>query len=207
MSLIAEKWEEIKEIIKKEYDLTDISYNTWIKPLKFHSAEENMVTILIPSDQAHAVSYITNKYKNFFQVSISEMFDKEYQVSFLLEKDIEKDTETVEKHNVYNINNESANLNPKYNFDTFVVGEEYRQRLNSFMNLRLFEKAVSEFSGEEEDFPTWKVAFKRIGEFAKDERFLLAIDDFADLVFEDGTILKDFRNAFENEWRNSNILE
>ena len=80
------------------------------------------------------------------------------------------------------------------------------ERLNSFMNLRLFEKAVSEFSGEEEDFPTWKVAFKRIGEFAKEERFLLAIDDFADLVFEDGAILKDFRNAFENEWRNGNIF-
>ena len=80
------------------------------------------------------------------------------------------------------------------------------QRLYSYMNLRLFEKAVSDFSGEEEDFPTWKVAFKRIGEFAKDERFLLAIDDFADLVFEDKTVLKDFRNAFENEWRNSNIF-
>ena len=80
------------------------------------------------------------------------------------------------------------------------------QRLNSFMNLRLFEKAVSEFSGEEEDFPTWKVAFKRIGEFAKEERLLLVIDDFADLVFEDRTILKDFRNAFENEWKNSNIF-
>ncbi|MBR5872206.1 MAG: ATP-binding protein, partial [Oscillospiraceae bacterium] len=79
------------------------------------------------------------------------------------------------------------------------------QRLNSYMNLRLFEKAVSEFSGEEEDFPTWKVAFKRIGEFCKEERFLLAIDDFADLVFEDRNVLKDFRNAFENEWRNSNI--
>ena len=80
------------------------------------------------------------------------------------------------------------------------------ERLNSFMNLRLFEKAVSEFSGEEEDFPTWKVAFRRIGEFAKDERFLLAIDDFADLVFEDRAVLRDFRNAFENEWRNSNIF-
>ena len=80
------------------------------------------------------------------------------------------------------------------------------QKLNSFMNLRLFEKAVSAFSGEEEDFPTWKVAFKRIADFAKDERFLLAIDDFADLVFEDKNILKDFRVSFENEWRNSNIF-
>ena len=105
MSEIANRWEEIKEIIKKEYDLTDISYNTWIKPLKFHKEENHMVTILIPSDQAHAVSYITNKYKNFFQVSISEMFNEEYQVSFLLEKDIEKDNHSVEKNNIYNINN------------------------------------------------------------------------------------------------------
>ncbi|MBQ1172275.1 MAG: chromosomal replication initiator protein DnaA [Lachnospiraceae bacterium] len=122
MSEIADRWEEIKEIIKKEYDLTDISYNTWIKPLKFYKDENHTVTILIPSDQAHAVSYITNKYKNFFQVSISEMFNSEYQVSFILEKDIQNDNSDEEKINTYNINKENANLNPRYNFDTFVVG-------------------------------------------------------------------------------------
>ena len=122
MSEIADRWEEIKEIIKKEYDLTDISYNTWIKPLKFYKDENHTVTILIPSDQAHAVSYITNKYKNFFQVSISEMFNSEYQVSFILEKDIKNVNLDEEKINTYNINKENANLNPRYNFDTFVVG-------------------------------------------------------------------------------------
>ena len=122
MSEIADRWDEIKEIIKNEYDLTDISYNTWIKPLKFYKDENHTVTILIPSDQAHAVSYITNKYKNFFQVSISEVFNDEYQISFILEKDIKKNNEDEDKFNTYNINKENANLNPKYNFDTFVVG-------------------------------------------------------------------------------------
>lgn len=80
------------------------------------------------------------------------------------------------------------------------------QRLNSFANLRLFERAVEAFSGTPEHFDKWKDAFARIADFAKEERFLLAIDDFADLVFEDGEILKAFRAAFENEWRNTQIF-
>lgn len=80
------------------------------------------------------------------------------------------------------------------------------QRLNSFANLRLFEKAVEAFSGTPEHFDKWKEAFARVADFAKEERFLLAIDDFADLVFEDGEILKAFRAAFENEWRNTQIF-
>ena len=80
------------------------------------------------------------------------------------------------------------------------------QRLNSFANLRLFEKAVEAFSGTPEHFEKWKDAVARVADFAKEERFLLAIDDFADLVFEDGEILKAFRAAFENEWRNTQIF-
>ena len=141
MDFMKEKWEEIKEIIKKEYELTDVSYNTWIKPLKFYKEEDSTVTILIPSDQAHAVNYITNKYKNFFQVSISEIFNKEYKVSFLLEKDVEKQDDSADKSNIYNINNVNANLNPKYNFDTFVVGSN-----NKFAHSAAL--AVAESPGE-----------------------------------------------------------
>ena len=122
MNDIKDRWEEIKETIKKEYDLSDVSFNTWILPLKFYSAENDEVIILIDADQAHAVSYITNKYKSFFQVSISEIFDHDYSVSFVLEKDIINKEQSMESKSTYNINYENANLNPKYKFDTFVVG-------------------------------------------------------------------------------------
>lgn len=80
------------------------------------------------------------------------------------------------------------------------------QKLNSYMNLRLFEKAVSEYSGEEESFPRWKEAFQRIGYFAREEKFVLAIDDFSDLVFVDDTILTDFQDAFEKFWKDTKLF-
>lgn len=125
MDFIQENWELIKQTIKKEYDLSNISYNTWISNLNFYSSENDVITIIIPSDQAHALSYITNKYKSYFQVTISEMMDHDYDISFVLEKDIEKNGtggDSMELKPYYNINYEKANLNPKYRFDTFVVG-------------------------------------------------------------------------------------
>lgn len=121
MDFIKENWDLIIETIRKEYDLSDISYNTWIKPLTFHSEKDDIVTIIIPSDQAHALKYISSKYKSYFQVTISEMMDHTYEISFILEKDADSEAASQTK-TIYNVNHENANLNSKYRFDTFVVG-------------------------------------------------------------------------------------
>ncbi len=125
MDEIKENWLTVKETIRREYNISDISYQTWVAPLEFYNIVDDVVSIIIPSDQAHALNYISSKYKSFFQVTLTEMFDHNYDVKFILEKDakssdVEKEKTTVNP--VYNINYESANLNPKYKFDTFVVG-------------------------------------------------------------------------------------
>lgn len=124
MDSIKKKWDEIKETIRKEYELTDVSYDTWIKPLSFYDVKDNVVIIMIPSDQAHALNYISSKYKNFFKVIISEMMNHTYDITFILEKEAteqkKKNESAVKPSN--QVNYENANLNPKYKFDTFVVG-------------------------------------------------------------------------------------
>lgn len=127
MDTIKENWNKIKEIVKTEYNLSNISYNTWIAPLKYYNEENDIVTIMIPSDASYALDYISNKYKVFFQVTISEFMNHEYEVRFILEKDAqsrEKEISNIipEKNNIYNIKFENAHLNSKYTFDTFVVG-------------------------------------------------------------------------------------
>lgn len=126
MDAIKENWSTIKETIRIEHELTPIAYKTWVQPLEFHDVIDDTVIIVVPSDQAHALNYISSKYKIFFQFTISEMYDYSYDVKFVSEKDImlaeSPEKESNNQKLVYNINYEIANLNPKYNFDTFVVG-------------------------------------------------------------------------------------
>ncbi len=116
---LKDNWNDIKENVRNEFYITDISYNTWIKPLEFSEFKDNTVYIIVPNDQSQAIRVIDKKYNTFFMVMISQMLetDEEIRVSFVLKKDINK-----EEKKVYNINYENANLNSKYRFDTFVVG-------------------------------------------------------------------------------------
>ena len=120
MDKIREEWETIKENIRKEYDLSEISYTTWVDPLKYYKTENDVVIISIPSDQSHALKYISSKYKSYFQVMITEMMNHHYEVSFILEQD--EEAEDPAREALQKSQYEKANLNPKYKFDTFVVG-------------------------------------------------------------------------------------
>ena len=132
MEIMKEKWNDIKESVRREYDLSDISYRTWIESLEFYSVTDDVVNILIPSDQASALDYISKKFTNFFKVTITEMFDHDYEVNFLLENKIPSAgvasvSEKISDHgSMNNVTHENANLIPRYRFETFVVGDNNR---------------------------------------------------------------------------------
>jgi chromosomal replication initiator protein len=145
MNEIKDRWDEIKEIIKKEYDLTEVSFKTWIAPLQYYKVENDVVTVMIPSEQAHLIKYIHNKYYICFKATISELMNKDYDIVFIGESDaVDTAHETASepsKSQVNNANYESANLNSKYKFDTFVVGSN-----NKFAHSAAL--AVAESPGE-----------------------------------------------------------
>ena len=122
MHEIEKRWNDIKEAVRNERELSDVAYNTWISPLKIFKVEDNVAIIHIPSYQIHSLDYISKKFKFDFKVAISEMMEKEYEVEFILENDKLKKEQEKESSPVYNLNYENAKLNPKYTFETFVVG-------------------------------------------------------------------------------------
>ena len=114
------------DTIKKEYNISDISFHTWLEPLEYYATVDDVVIIAITSDKIFSLNYISQKYIDCFRVVITEMFDHPYDVKFSLKKDL-KGEHTEEKEvspaaPVFNLNLANANLNPKYRFDTFIVG-------------------------------------------------------------------------------------
>ncbi|MCR5358094.1 MAG: chromosomal replication initiator protein DnaA [Lachnospiraceae bacterium] len=122
MEKLMNKWEEIKSSIQKEYSLSDISFKTWIQPLDIYEVKDDTITILIPSDKAQSINYISNKYYLPIKVSISEALKKECDIKFVLEKDIYNNSNISSSASSNNLLYENSKLEPKYNFDTFVVG-------------------------------------------------------------------------------------
>ncbi len=117
---IKDKWTFILETMKKEFELSEVSFNTWISPLKVHSLNNNVLKVLVSDQQPMMITYIKNKFQKPLQVTVSEVIGTDILIEFILPED----EKTVKKEEVPSYNNgiPKSNLNPKYTFDTFVVG-------------------------------------------------------------------------------------
>ena len=122
--IIKQRWQEIKEHIRDEYRLSDISYKTWIKNLEIEDIRDHVVHVRIPSNKSLMLSYIVDNFQDFFEIPITEKLNENYKVEFHLMEDNQKKEEE-EKKPVSPVSSEqieNANLIPKYRFDTFIVG-------------------------------------------------------------------------------------
>ena len=127
MNIVINKWDEIIHKLKIEHGLSDVSFKTWISPLEVYDVVDSTVYILVPLKAS--VDYITQKYLLPFQVCIAEVTGKEFEVKFItidesskINKSTYNKEESLKKNRIQNNVFEQANLNPKYTFDTFVVG-------------------------------------------------------------------------------------
>ena len=123
MHVIQEKWPEILNMVRTEHDLSPIAFTTWLEPLQVYKVEGNTVTIIVPSGTI-GVDYINKRYLLPLQVAIVEATGKNYQISLVLPEDIQDEIQesAVEEDTALNENIVKAGLNPRYTFDTFVVG-------------------------------------------------------------------------------------
>ena len=101
MDIVTEKWNEIIENLRLEHSLSDVSFKTWILPLKVYDVIENTVYILVTLDgTGDYIDYIEKKYLLPFKVSIAEITGIEYDVKFIPDNpsELEKVEEIANAH-------------------------------------------------------------------------------------------------------------
>ena len=119
--LIESKWQEILDIIIKEHDVTSVAANTWIDPLVIQSVSEDTITFYMVHG-ARGIEFLKHKYYDFYlTMAIQQVTGRKFEIAFTDSMDQPEIPEPVRKTTV--ISDDSlSNLNPRYTFDTFVVG-------------------------------------------------------------------------------------
>jgi len=101
-------WQKVHSILRENQ--TPMRYNTWFKDLKLHSVENDK--LIAYTKDAFIVRYLREQAYTQIVYAVNNAFGSNYNVEIVMESELAK----------YEKNMSSSPLNPKYTFDTFVVG-------------------------------------------------------------------------------------
>ena len=127
LETVQKNWEEIVSKLKIDQELSEISFHTWIEPLKPVALgdEENEILVLYPGEK-FGLDYIQQKRYDFFlQLHIQEITGKSCRVRFIMKDDVPA-SPTGPKATVSAVSALATGLNRKYTFESFVVGSNNR---------------------------------------------------------------------------------
>jgi len=128
LELLNEKWDGILQTICQDNGLSNVAFETWLKPLHVFRIEDHVLKITAPFEQA--ATYVENKYKIFLYVAVAEAMGEPYEIKIITEEAAAKEKPFVPQQKKTFLSktteDQKTNLNPKYTFDTFVIGSNNR---------------------------------------------------------------------------------
>jgi chromosomal replication initiator protein len=127
---ILQHWDKVQDLLQYESDISKVSYIAFLKNLKPIKLEED--TIVIQAEDKIVIDIIEKKYLKSLLIAINETLGEPFDVRFVLEDDLDgriqsKKLAQLKSDQMANYND--SNLNTRYTFETFVVGNN-----NKFAN-------------------------------------------------------------------------
>ncbi|WP_291569880.1 chromosomal replication initiator protein DnaA [Clostridium sp. UBA4548] len=124
---VREIWDKTLNTLKGE--LTEVSFNTWIKSIEPVAISDTTIKLGVPNNFTKDI--LENRYKDLIKNSIQAVFNKSYNIEFFILSEeaveLEPNKKPHESKPTLVVNDEmSATLNPKYTFDSFVIGNSNR---------------------------------------------------------------------------------
>ena len=122
---------ELNELLTKAKDLlkdetTKISYETWIKNLEIQSANNGNIILLASS--TFQKDAIESRYHDLLTNTFKFITNKDCTVTIVAKDEVQETASNTNTNVSLDVNCGYSNstLNPKYTFDTFVVGNNNR---------------------------------------------------------------------------------
>ena len=129
MNTIKDNWDKILERTRLESGIEDLSFKTWLKPLTPLYIEDNILIIATDQDNQLATNYITRNYLVFIKEAIGFFTGEDLDLKVIPKNQINTkkvmESEGV-KQEISKKSAQLANLNAKYTFERFVVGNNNR---------------------------------------------------------------------------------
>ncbi len=112
MDELTQLWNQVLNDLSQE--VSGVSFDTWMKPIKPLALTETSIRLLVPSDINKTM--IMTKFRSMLESSIEFAAGRAYELDVISEVPVSSPTFSVDP-----IRQESA-LNPRYTFESFVVG-------------------------------------------------------------------------------------
>ena len=115
-------WPRVLDLLKNE--LTEISFNTWINTIEPISLSSDTITLGVPSDFNKGI--LESRYLTLISNAVRQVALKEYTIKITVPS--QESASKAKTQPETNVNEDIYNsvLNPKYTFDTFVIGNGNR---------------------------------------------------------------------------------
>ncbi len=124
--IVNKKWPQIQEKFRLDYNLTSVSYNTWIEPLEVGSvAKDGILEIIFTGENSSfALDHLTKRFSVLMKVTIEEVTGQSVDIRFVPEP--KKPSQSLYKNNkesdsVYPLT-ERSGIKKEYTFDNFILG-------------------------------------------------------------------------------------
>ncbi|NLV87867.1 MAG: chromosomal replication initiator protein DnaA [Tissierellia bacterium] len=115
-------WNEVLNLMKVE--LTEVSFNTWLKTIEPVSISSDKIILAAPNEFTKGI--LVGRYLNLIKNAVKHVTKEDFDIQFIIpgEEYSLNLGQSIVQENVEN--NQRAQLNPKYTFDTFVIGNSNR---------------------------------------------------------------------------------
>ncbi|MEW6455987.1 MAG: chromosomal replication initiator protein DnaA [Acidobacteriota bacterium] len=108
-------WERIKDFLRLNTD--ELTYNTWFSPLSFIGRDENTIYIKVPNIEFK--NALVKHFLTSIREAVFEILKENLNLKFLYEEELPIKKPGGSQEISFN---HRTNLNPKYTFESFVVG-------------------------------------------------------------------------------------